>query len=79
MNYGSWLRREIPKWVEDGLMTKEAGNTLLLRYKKGRISLYTGHVILLAVISLLVGLFLYWQVCGTVLRKTSVLLQLCRR
>ena len=57
MNYGSWLRREIPKWVEDGLMTKEAGNTLLLRYKKGRISLYTGHVILLAVISLLVGLF----------------------
>ena len=53
-----WLKQEVPQWVKEDIITKEAGKTLLSRYKKEDPIAYKEAFFLLAVVCIVGGFFL---------------------
>ena len=53
-----WLKQEVPQWVKEDIITKEAGKALLARYRKEDPIAYKEAFFLLAVVCLVGGFFL---------------------
>lgn len=53
-----WLKQEVPKWVEENLVTQENGKKLLAQYKKENPIAYKEAFFILSVVCILGGCFL---------------------
>lgn len=53
-----WLKQEVPKWVEENLVTQENGKKLLSKYKKENPIAYKEAFFILSVVCILGGCFL---------------------
>lgn len=51
-----WLKREVPAWVKEKLISEEEGKALLARYRKGKPEPYKEAFFVMALVCLLGGL-----------------------
>ena len=51
-----WLKREVPAWVKEKLISEEEGKVLLARYRKGKPGPYKEAFFVMALVCLLGGL-----------------------
>ena len=51
-----WLKREVPAWVKEKLISEEEGKALLARYRKGEPGAYREAFFVMALVCLLGGL-----------------------
>ena len=51
-----WLKREVPAWVKEKLISEEEGKALLARYRKGKPGPYKEAFFVMALVCLLGGL-----------------------
>ena len=47
-----WLKREVPAWVKEKLISEEEGKTLLARYRKGKPGPYKEAFFVMALVCL---------------------------
>ena len=48
-----WLKREVPAWVKEKLISEEEGKALLARYRKGEPGAYKEAFFVMAVVSVI--------------------------
>lgn len=66
-----WLKREVPAWVKEKLISEEEGKALLARYRKGKPGPYKEAFFVMALVCLLGGLGFWERGCGMGSRRMS--------
>lgn len=57
MSNRRWLKEEVPRWVEDRVISEEAGKKILSRYKGANIAAYKEAFFILAIVCIIGGIF----------------------
>lgn len=57
MSNRRWLKEEIPRWVDDGVISEETGKKIISRYKGVNIAAYKEAFFILAIVCIIGGIF----------------------